>query len=544
MDMLRTKGIFILFTLIAAFLFLHLDGGRPFATPDEARYVEIPREMVEKNDFITPRLNAMKYFEKPPLFYWVQAAVQKCFGMSEGVMRVSIAAFALMGIALIFYFSNRFFSTRIAIFSAIILSTSILYYALSRLIILDMPFTAFVTGAFVSFYCAMALKNRRLWFYAFSAFCALGILTKGIVILVLVGPVVLIWLTMNGQWKNLRPFYPFSSLLIFLLITVPWHALAALKNPDFLYKYFYVEHFLRYTTTIHARYQPLWFFIPIIILGLTPWLFTIIDGTLRLKLEGKKLSSYLMLWCLWILFFFSFSKSKLIPYILPSVPPLSIIGAIGMDQWLMKKDTATKWSDLGIFMLFLLGVSGFIVSLFFKHIFFGCETIIPQVQILCIALIVLSFVYLFKRTAESAIYLQIAAAIGLIALLNLTATEVQKTSVKPLVEFILANKGKNDYIVCFENYYQDLPLYTKTAPVICVDAINELQFGMDAESSITKNWMLTKKDFINTFGPGSGKTFWAVATERKFQRFKAEVSSWKIKVIARHKELVLFYHAS
>ena len=258
------KNYYALYTLLGIFLFLliGLDGGRPFATPDEARYVEIPREMVEKNDFITPRLNAMKYFEKPPLFYWMQAFVLKSFGMDEGIMRINVMLCAFLCIAMIFFFTRKYINSLTAIWSAIILATGGLFYALSRLIILDMPLTTCITGAFLCFYTGFYSEGlkRRFLLYGFTTFCSLGILIKGIVVLALLGPAILIWLTLTKQWHKLFPLYIPSCLLLFLAITLPWHYLAHIHNSDFLYKYFYVEHFLRYTTTIHSRYQPVWFF--------------------------------------------------------------------------------------------------------------------------------------------------------------------------------------------------------------------------------------------------------------------------------------------
>src|SRR3989338_785203 len=115
------------------------------------------------------------------------------------------------------------------------------------------------------------LEKRKPYFYAFTAFLSLAVLTKGIAALALIGPIIIAYLTVTKEWKSLKPLYLPTNLLLFLAITAPWHILVSLKNPDFSYKYFIFEHFLRYSTTVHGRYQPMWFFIPILIAGLFIW---------------------------------------------------------------------------------------------------------------------------------------------------------------------------------------------------------------------------------------------------------------------------------
>ncbi|MEI8295579.1 MAG: phospholipid carrier-dependent glycosyltransferase, partial [Alphaproteobacteria bacterium] len=250
-------------------------GDRSFATPDEARYVEISREMLVTGDFVTPRLNGVKYFEKPPLFYWLQAGVMKVFGSSEFAMRMVTVAIAVGGVVATFAFAASIYGLLVGAVAALILATSPLYFGLAHLIILDMSASVFVTLSLFSFYKAItstSTHRRRLWFWGFAVACGLGVMTKGVMALALPGPVIVAWLTATKQWGRLRPFYPFSSLIIFFSIVIPWHAAVSLANPEFAYKYFIVEHFLRFTTNHHEHYQPIWYFVPVVLLGLFPWI--------------------------------------------------------------------------------------------------------------------------------------------------------------------------------------------------------------------------------------------------------------------------------
>jgi len=535
--MVTRKTLLSIFLFLSLILFFGLDLGRPFATPDEARYVEIPREMLINNDFITPKLNAMKYFEKPPFLYWMLAMGQKIAGLTEGGQRFVIAFFAFLGVMVWMGFLYRIQpDRRLAVLSSVVLTTTYLYYALSRLIIIDMVFTFWILVAFVLFYLAYHERtpHRRLFWYGLSFSLGMGVLTKGIAMLVLTLPAWVIWLICHQHYRTLRPFYPFTGALIFLSVTVPWHALAALKNPDFLYKYFYVEHVLRYTTTLHSRYQPIYFFIPILLIGFLPWTFFMIRGLL--KQTYSALSLYFMVWAGWIFLFFSCSNSKLIPYILPLFAPLSYFAASALlyDQ---NKEKIGRLGGLFYSVLFLMA---FVLSFTHPQFFKGCEEIIIPLRYFCSVGFVLSMIY--SLIARYALFFHLIIFVLSVMFLNSQAIYIQKTSVKPLAQFIVQNKAPEDAIVSFSMYFQDLPVYTKTAPVVCVDAVNELRFGMDADPKRTKEWMLSKEEFIKKFKPGSKRNFWAIARQEDYKAFIQNVPDWNIQVMGIYRELILFYH--
>ena len=141
----------VLLGVLTALFFGCFLGSRPLSVPDEGRYVEIPREMVGTGDYLTPRLNGVKYFEKPPLFYWFEAGMIKLFGLSEWSVRLGPALFALFGCLAVYYAGTRMFGRLAGLMSACILATSVLYYALSRLITLDMPVSVLLTASLLSF---------------------------------------------------------------------------------------------------------------------------------------------------------------------------------------------------------------------------------------------------------------------------------------------------------------------------------------------------------------------------------------------------------
>ncbi len=322
----------IILLLLFGVLFLGGLGSAPLIDPDEGRYAEIPREMLEKNDFVTPTLNYVKYFEKPPLLYWVNAASISLFGQNEFAGRLPSALSGLFTILLTYIAGRNFFDRKTAITGAMILGTSAGFMLQSRIILTDMLLTLCLTGSMFSFLLASRSRNQKqqFYFYLFFIFSALAVLTKGLIGIVLPGGIIFWYLVLSGQWRLLRETPWFSGLLLFLAVAAPWFVLVSLKNPEFPHFFFIHEHFQRYTSTVHNRSQPFWFFVPILILTFFPWSF-FLAGSLKKgwqeRYNSKGTSLFLLIWPVVIIFFFSLSSSKLVPYILPTFPPLALLTA-------------------------------------------------------------------------------------------------------------------------------------------------------------------------------------------------------------------------
>lgn len=551
------KGLLLL-SLILLLLVFEL-GNRPFATPDEARYVEIPREMVTTGDYLTPRLNGVKYFEKPPLFYWLQVGAIKLLGFKESSMRFWTVVLGFVGCLSLYHFTKSHEDETTALWATFILGLSPLYFSLSRLIILDMAVTICVTVALFCFYNGFLNKklfHRRLWFYGFSIFSALGVLTKGIMTLAISGPVIILWLTFTKKWGQLRPLFFPSAFVLFLLITLPWHIAVGIKNPEFFYKYFIVEHFLRYTTDIHARTKPFWFFVPILFLGFLPWSFFIPKALINAWRERFPLSLFLILWAGWVFFFFSFSNSKLIPYILPAFPPLALILGRFIAQGLKSKEFFKPHLKVLTLFFLLLIPSFYGYSLNFTDILSEKEELIPYLHILCFifisnGLLLSWFVIKKKEVLNRNVLLQkflpfvskthsrlaILAFHSLITLIVLIKASpyLQKPSIKSLALMVQRHKTPGDEVVSFMSYYQDLPVYVKGI-VAVVEAKGELEFGTQVED--TSTWMINKKEFLRRYK--SKKRLWGVGRETEVEKFKILNPTFSPFIIAEEKGNVLF----
>jgi 4-amino-4-deoxy-L-arabinose transferase-like glycosyltransferase len=331
----------LILSVLFGLLFAEQLGVSTLVNPDEGRYAEVPREMVASGDWVTPRLDGVIYFEKPPLMYWCVALFLKVFGSSEWSMRATPACFAFAGVLITYAAVRRLHSRTAAFAAAAVLGTMMLYYALGRILILDMAVSVLMSATLLCFILGINAppgRARRWLFYGLYVSAALATLTKGLIGFLLTGLVMFVWLLVFNQWKRLRPLYLPTGLLLFLAVAVPWHILAAQRNPDWARFYFVREHWERFTTTEHGRVAPWWFFIPVIVLGIFPWsgfLWPAVRDALRGGWARRKENANAWFYVTWIVLvwlFFSKSQSKLIPYILPVFPAIAVL--IGL--WLAR----------------------------------------------------------------------------------------------------------------------------------------------------------------------------------------------------------------
>jgi 4-amino-4-deoxy-L-arabinose transferase-like glycosyltransferase len=340
-------------------------GSAPLANPDEGRYAEIPREMVASGDWVTPRLNGVPYFEKPPLMYWIVAACEKALGPSEWSVRLAPALFALGGILAAYGAARRIYGRDAGFWAAVVLGTSLLYLALGHLVLLDVPLAALMSATLFCFILGVRERPgaaRRLLFYGLYASSALATLTKGLEGFLVTGAVMFLWLLVFSQWGRLRPLYLPSGITLFLLVAAPWHLLVASRNPGWARFYFVYEHWERFTDKGHGRYQPFWFFVPVVILGFFPWT-GFLWSSLREALAGgwarrreNAEAWFFATWAAFILVFFSASQSKLVTYILPLFPPLAVLTGRWLALTLRRPDAFAR-------MKFGLRTFGFLCGL-------------------------------------------------------------------------------------------------------------------------------------------------------------------------------------
>jgi 4-amino-4-deoxy-L-arabinose transferase-like glycosyltransferase len=335
-------GRALLALLLAAFAlawFANIDY-RHLIRADEGRYAEIAREMLASGDWITPRLNGFKYFEKPPLQYWTTAAAFALFGVDEWTARLWTALTGFLGVLVTWFATRRLFSARSALYAAAITASSMLYASMGHFSSLDMGVTFFLSACAFAFALAQrdaASPSERLrWMIAAWAAAALATLSKGLIGVVLPAAAVTLYVILERDWRLLRRVHWIAGGLTGLAIAAPWFVLATRANPEFAQFFFVHEHFERFTSRVHGRYEPLWYFIPIVIAGFVPWTLllapALASGWRTRAHEHFKAARFLLVWCVTIFVFFSLSSSKLPSYVLPMFPALSMLVAVALTQ--------------------------------------------------------------------------------------------------------------------------------------------------------------------------------------------------------------------
>lgn len=485
-------------------------GSRALWEPDEGRYAEIPREMLASGDFVTPRLNGVKYFEKPALFYWLEAGAIRVLGLNEWALRLWPALFALFGGLAVYAGARSLYDRRTGLLAAAILATSPLYFLLARILTLDMAVSVLLSVALLAFLVGAREPPgaRRRWLlWGFYLATALAVLMKGLMSIVLPAMIIGAWVALRGEWRLLKTIHLPSGIALFLVVSVPWHVLAARANPDFLSFYFIHEHVERYLTTVHHRYQPVWFFVPVLIAGFFPWtgllpqaLADVASGGWR-RLRDDSAGLFLVLWAVIVVLFFSLSDSKLVPYVLPVVPSLAILVA----RYLMRADHALKaagiragsWTVLitGVLLAaVLLAVPAYLA----RHP--AIEKFSPlldvEVYLWAATLLMLAVVpFVFVRRQRP-----LAALISLVGLsafsLSVVAANLPQLddwrSIKSLATVLKPRLKADDQVVSYLSYFQGLPVYLDRTVTIA-GWKGELEHGTETED--VSAWIIDVASF-------------------------------------------------
>jgi 4-amino-4-deoxy-L-arabinose transferase-like glycosyltransferase len=331
---LTRRGVTALLLVFALLWFCNLDSRR-LVHPDEGRYAEIPREMVATGDWVTPRLDGIKYFEKPALQYWLTAAAYEIFGVRHWTARWWPAAAGFLGVLFIGFVGSRLGGPALGLYSSTVLGSSLGYALEAHILTLDAGLTLWMSlglgGLFLAQREGASASETRWWMWTAWAALALATLSKGLIGIVLPGGALILYSLVERDWKLWRRLHLASGVLVFLVIAAPWFVAVSLRNPEFVGFFFIHEHFTRFLTSEHHREGAWWYFIPILAVGILPWL-TVLVWTVRrmwrnapTATNGFRWERFALVWSAFIFVFFSASGSKLPSYILPIFPALALL---------------------------------------------------------------------------------------------------------------------------------------------------------------------------------------------------------------------------
>lgn len=332
----RTAAGWLLWVVLAATWLASLPV-RPLLDPDEGRYAEIPREMWQSGDWVTPRLDGLKYFEKPPLQYWGTAAIYSVFGLSEWTARLWSVGLALLCLPLVFGWTARLYGREAGLAALTALAASPYYELIGHLNLLDPAFAFWMAGTMFAFALGMAAPEgsaeERRWVLLAWAGAALAVLSKGIVVAVLAGGTLVLYSGLERDWRPWRRLQLLWGIPLFMLMAAPWFVAVSERNATFVQFFFVHEHFARFLTTVHQRVEPWWYFVVLLLVGCLPWLKAGAEGSVAAWQESSsdrtfKPLKFILIFSIFTILFFSLSGSKLAPYILPMMPAAAVIAGV------------------------------------------------------------------------------------------------------------------------------------------------------------------------------------------------------------------------
>ena len=358
-------GKILLLPIIYVLLWFGTLNYRHLIPSDEGRYAEMAREMLVTGDWVTPRYNGYKYFEKPPLQVWATAATFQAFGIGDWQARLWTALTGFLTILAIGFTGARIYNPRAGWIAALVLASSPMWVISGHFNSLDMGLSAFLVAALCSLLLAQTSHNKtssRNWMWACWVFMALATLSKGLIGAAIPAMVFIAYSISAWDWKIWTRLRLFSGIVIYLLITAPWFVLIAQRNPEFLEFFFIHEHLQRFTQDTHSRTGPIYYFVPLLIIGALPWVLQIPGSIAQAWQERRREFSsgwLLVCWFAIIFTFFSVSHSKLPGYIIPIFPALALLTGSRLDRLLGHTNSMALPWKLQTLGFALLGCVGF-----------------------------------------------------------------------------------------------------------------------------------------------------------------------------------------
>jgi len=507
----RIYAIYVI-SVLAFFLLSYLIplGARPLAAPDETRYAEIPREMIDGRDWTVPRLNGVRYFEKPPLGYWAGACSILVLGENNFAVRFPSALFTGLS-ALALYLAVLKSCRRTcdesggvkAVSAAFVFLSCFEVFSVGNIAVLDAIFSFFVTAAVLAFFIASEEghgSSREKFFMAMAgAFCGLAFLTKGFVAFVVPILSLCAFLAWEGRRGDILRM-GWIPLLAAALVALPWSVLIHLREPDFWKFFFWNEHIRRFVAENAQHKEPFYFFFAAAFATFFPWTLALpaalagIREEVRARSMRGRLVRLSICWFILPFLFFSLCNGKLLTYILPCFPPFAIIVSLGLANTLEKNGKSTLFDTgaacsavisaiLSAVFLYvqILGYNGHRI---YEHMF---DTAAVSAGLLFLT--VFFVLSMASRNAWNKIALYAAAPLLFFFAIHYTIpdTVIQTTSPGVVLQHYMGKSDKSDIIIADGDSAAAACWYLRRDDVFVLGPPGELDYGLGRDGSCSRS---------------------------------------------------------
>jgi len=346
-------------------------GGYPLTDPDESRSAEIAREMIEGGNWLTPTLNYVAYFEKPPLMHWLIAASMGVLGPGELGVRVVPTAAAVFGMLVAWWLARATVGEGAARWAPGVFATTLVSFALARYPVIDMLYSTLLAASLTAWWCGNRPVDPRAkargWTAASGAFLGLAVLAKGPSAFVLYCAIAVVYLTVTRA-RFARFLMLAVPAAIAIAVAGPWFIVSQARHPEFFHQFLFVSHFQRFTGGAFTQHRhPVWYYVPVLLLGWLPWsaLWPVGLPRCRERWRGmdpraRSAAIFTSVWAVVVVGMFSASSSKLAAYVFPAWWPISIGTASLMDRLLSgpEADRCAKRSFAALGIAVLLAAVG------------------------------------------------------------------------------------------------------------------------------------------------------------------------------------------
>lgn len=516
-------------------------GSYPLFTPDEGRYTEVAREMVASGDFITPRVDGVAFLDKPVLYYWLQAVAISLFGIHEWAIRLFPMLLGIMTCLVTYACGRSLFNRRTGLLAALILASSPLFFGGAHYADLNIEVAAWISCSLLCFITGIQQDGRARFLLMMAAYfsAACAFLTKGLIGLAFPGLIIGAWLAIAFRFDLIKKMHLILGLLLFIALVLPWYVLVQQANPEFLHYFFVTQQVSRFLSSGEFNNKtPFWFYLPVVLVGFFPWtifLFQTLKKHIQQVMQARSahLSElFLLLWAGIIFVFFSIPSSKTVGYIFPVFPALALLTARYLS--LTWQETEHNRAALCLVVLSTL-LGGVLLALPYIDFMDFSPHLMPYLLAMAITMILggLLALCLMHQPLFPLILICFACNALFLSLLTSSARYLNTNSTKSLAVVLKEQKAKEDEVVAYYRYYQDLPLYLGERITIVADWQSpdiakkdnwerEMWLGMPFQK--TDDWLINEDKFWKRFR-GDERVF-VLVSNNYLDQFKREAKRY------------------